>query len=159
MQNLTKKILIALVAVAIVVFVYVKMAEQKKEEAHAAAMSETIKVAVILGFTGPIESLTPAMAASAELAFSEASDSGKLLGGRTIESLRADSTCVDSSAATAAAERLVNSDNVVLWSLHLLLHLDFPASTTTVYSSVRLLLMHVKELYWQTLLWHVVLTL
>ena len=113
MQNLTKKILIALVAVAIVVFVYVKMAEQKKEEAHAAAMSETIKVAVILGFTGPIESLTPAMAASAELAFSEASDSGKLLGGRTIESLRADSTCVDSSAATAAAERLVNSDNVV----------------------------------------------
>jgi hypothetical protein len=30
MQNLTKKILIALVAVAIVVFVYVKMAEQKK---------------------------------------------------------------------------------------------------------------------------------
>jgi len=113
MQNLTKKILLALVAVAIVVFVYVKMAEQKKEEAHAAAMSETIKVAVILGFTGPIESLTPAMAASAELAFSEASDSGKLLGGRTIESLRADSTCVDSSAATAAAERLVNSDNVV----------------------------------------------
>ena len=33
-----------------------------------------IKMGIILGFTGPIESLTPAMAASAELAFNEASD-------------------------------------------------------------------------------------
>ena len=41
-----------------------------------------IKMGVILGFTGPIESLTPAMAASAELAFKEASDSGSLLGGK-----------------------------------------------------------------------------
>ena len=39
-----------------------------------------IKMGIILGFTGPIESLTPAMAASAELAFKEASDSGSLLG-------------------------------------------------------------------------------
>jgi len=31
-----------------------------------------IKMGIILGFTGPIESLTPAMAASAELAFKEA---------------------------------------------------------------------------------------
>ena len=42
-----------------------------------------IKMGIILGFTGPIESLTPAMAASAELAFKEASDSGKLLGGKS----------------------------------------------------------------------------
>ena len=39
---------------------------------------------IILGFTGPIESLTPAMAASAELAF-KAFDSGALLGGETIK--------------------------------------------------------------------------
>ena len=52
-----------------------------------------IKMGIILGFTGPIESLTPAMAASAELAFKEASDSGSLLGGKTIKPLRADSTC------------------------------------------------------------------
>ena len=51
-----------------------------------------IKMGIILGFTGPIESLTPAMAASAELAFKEASDSGSLLGGVTIKPLRADST-------------------------------------------------------------------
>ena len=36
-------------------------------------VSADIKMGVILGFTGPIESLTPAMAASAELAFKEAS--------------------------------------------------------------------------------------
>jgi branched-chain amino acid transport system substrate-binding protein len=78
--------------------------------AHAA---DSIKVGVILGFTGPIESLTPDMAASAELAFKEASDSGMLLNGAIIEPIRADSTCVDASAATAAAERLVTSDKVV----------------------------------------------
>jgi len=66
-----------------------------------------IKMGIILGFTGPIESLTPAMAASAELAFKEASDSGSLLGGETITPVRADSTCVDSAAAQSAAEGLV----------------------------------------------------
>ena len=66
-----------------------------------------IKMGIILGFTGPIESLTPAMAASAELAFKEASDSGKLLGGETITPIRADSTCVDSAAATTAAEGVI----------------------------------------------------
>ncbi|MBT3717081.1 MAG: branched-chain amino acid ABC transporter substrate-binding protein, partial [Deltaproteobacteria bacterium] len=38
-----------------------------------------IKMGIILGFTGPIESLTPDMGSSAELAFKEASDSGQLL--------------------------------------------------------------------------------
>ncbi len=77
--------------------------------AHAA---DEIKVGIILGFTGPIESLTPDMAAAAELAFKEASDSGKLLDGSTIAVERADSTCVDAAAATAAGERLISSENV-----------------------------------------------
>jgi len=63
-----------------------------------------IKVGIILGFTGPIESLTPAMRDSAKLAFQEASDSGSLLGGETITVLEGDSTCVDSAAAQSAAE-------------------------------------------------------
>jgi branched-chain amino acid transport system substrate-binding protein len=67
-----------------------------------------IKMGIILGFTGPIESLTPAMRDSAKLAFKEASDSGALLGGETITVLEADSTCVDSAAATSAAEGLVS---------------------------------------------------
>ena len=49
-----------------------------------------IKMGVILGFTGPIESLTPDMGGSAEVAFKEASDSGLLLGGQKIVSVRGD---------------------------------------------------------------------
>lgn len=96
--------------------------------AHAA---DTIKVGVILGFTGPIESLTPDMGASAELAFKEASDSGMLLGGRVIESIRADSTCVDASAATAAAERLITADKVVA-----IMGADCSGVTTAIANSV-----------------------
>ena len=73
-----------------------------------------VKMGIILGFTGPIESLTPAMAASAELAFKEASDSGSLLGGETISVVRADSTCVDSAAATVAAEGLISQGVVAI---------------------------------------------
>ncbi len=75
--------------------------------------SGEIKVGVILGFTGPIESLTPTMAGSAEIAMKEASDSGALLGGAKIVSVRADSTCTDNAPATQAAERLITSDKVV----------------------------------------------
>ena len=75
--------------------------------------ADTVKVGIMMGFTGPIESLTPPMAAGAEAAFAEANESGNLLDGTQIESVRADSTCVDAGAATAAAERLVTSDNIV----------------------------------------------
>lgn len=80
--------------------------------APALAQEEPVNIGILLGFTGPIESITPAMAAAAELAMQEASESGQFLGGRTINAIRADSTCVDAAAATAAAERLVTVDNV-----------------------------------------------
>ena len=48
------------------------------------ALAEDVKIGVILGFTGPIESLTPDMAAGAELAMKEVSDSGALLGGSKV---------------------------------------------------------------------------
>jgi len=79
----------------------------------ALADGHEIKMGIILGFTGPIESLTPGMRDGAQLAWKEASDSKMLLGGKTIVSITADSTCVDAAAATAAAERLITSDNVV----------------------------------------------
>jgi branched-chain amino acid transport system substrate-binding protein len=72
-----------------------------------AASAEDVKLGVILGFTGPIESLTPDMAAGAEMAMAEVSASGKLLGGMTVTPVRKDSTCVDAAAATAAAEELI----------------------------------------------------
>ncbi len=80
--------------------------------AGLSASAEEIKIGVILGFTGPIESLTPQMADGAELAMKEVTDSGLLLGGATVTSVRADSTCIDAGAATAAAERLITSDGV-----------------------------------------------
>ncbi len=81
--------------------------------AISSAASADIKIGVLMGFTGPIESLSPGMAASAELAFKEVSDSGKLLKNEKIEVVRGDSTCVDSAAATAAAERMITSDSVI----------------------------------------------
>ena len=76
--------------------------------AFSTSHAKKINVGIILGFTGPIESLTPDMAAGAELAFSEASNSGNLLNGSKINVIRADSTCIDSAAATSAAEGLVS---------------------------------------------------
>lgn len=78
-----------------------------------AAFAEDVKVGILLGFTGPLETIMPHMADSAELAFKEISETGKFLGGSTISSVRGDSTCVDASAATAAAERLITADGVV----------------------------------------------
>ena len=77
-----------------------------------AAHAGTIKIGVALGFTGPAESLAGPMAAGAEMALKEASDSGAFLGGTKITAVGADSTCIDAAAATAAAERLVSSEQV-----------------------------------------------
>jgi branched-chain amino acid transport system substrate-binding protein len=79
----------------------------------SAAAAEEIKLGIFIGFTGPIESLTGHMAAGAELAMKEASDSGKLLGGTTVVGVRADSTCaIDTAAGTAAAERLITAEGI-----------------------------------------------
>ncbi|MGR3484661.1 MAG: ABC transporter substrate-binding protein [Paracoccaceae bacterium] len=79
--------------------------------ALADAHSE-IALGVVLGFTGPIESLTPSMADGAELAMAEVTESGLLLGGASVTPVRADSTCIDAGAASAATERLITSDGV-----------------------------------------------
>jgi branched-chain amino acid transport system substrate-binding protein len=97
MKNQRVLIIGALVVLAVAAFFF----SQKQTEVS------DIKVGIILGFTGPIESLTPDMASGAELAFNEATESGELLGGANIIPLRADSTCVDSAAASTAAEDLI----------------------------------------------------
>ena len=97
-----KPLMIVIIIAILALIIYVT----QKPTTKKVGIKQDIKVGIILGFTGPIESLTPAMAASAELAFKEASDSGSLLSGSKIEALRADSTCVDSAAAQAAAEGL-----------------------------------------------------
>jgi branched-chain amino acid transport system substrate-binding protein len=96
-----KKFLLASAATALVAGVALA-------ESHASE----VKIGIILGFTGPLESITPAMGSGAELAIAEVNATGTFLGGSMVTPVRADSTCVDAAAATAAAERLVTSDGV-----------------------------------------------
>ena len=76
------------------------------------ASAEDVKLGVVLGFTGPIESITPIMAKSSDMAIKEINDSGKFMDGGKISSVQGDSTCTDAAAATAAAERLVTAEKV-----------------------------------------------
>ena len=76
------------------------------------ASAQDIKIGILFGFTGPLESITPAMDKSAEMAIKEVNDSKALLGGATVEGVKADSTCTDAAAATAAAQKLVTSEKV-----------------------------------------------
>jgi branched-chain amino acid transport system substrate-binding protein len=76
----------------------------------SAASAEEIKLGILFGFTGDIESLSKAMAAGAEYAIKEVSDSGKLLNGSTVVPVRGDSTCSDNTLATSAAERLITAE-------------------------------------------------
>jgi branched-chain amino acid transport system substrate-binding protein len=78
-----------------------------------AALAE-VKVGIILGFTGPIESLTPAMRDSARAAFNEVSGAANLLDGETITILEGDSTCIDSAAAVTVAEGQIANDVVAI---------------------------------------------
>ncbi|MCF6231569.1 MAG: ABC transporter substrate-binding protein [Rhodobacteraceae bacterium] len=75
--------------------------------AFAGSHATEVKLGILIGFTGPIESLTTPMAGGAELAMKEVSDSGKLLDAATVVSMRADSGCIDNGLATANAERLI----------------------------------------------------
>lgn len=76
------------------------------------AQAEDVKIGILLGFTGPLESIAPSMEASAQMAIKEANASGMFLGGSKITTAKADSTCIDASAATASAERLISSEKV-----------------------------------------------
>ena len=78
----------------------------------AMADGHGVSLGIFLGFTGPIESLVANMGPAAEAAIAEVNASGNFMGGTNITSVRADTTCVDAAAATAAAERLITSDKV-----------------------------------------------
>lgn len=68
---------------------------------------DKVKLGVLLGFTGPIESLAGPMGAGADLAVKEVNDAGGILGGSMVETLRADSGCIDNGLATSNGERLL----------------------------------------------------
>ncbi|MEC9434763.1 MAG: ABC transporter substrate-binding protein [Pseudomonadota bacterium] len=99
--------------------------------ASGVARADEIKIGVLLGYTGPIESLTPGMADSAELAMAEVNAAGGVLGGTRLAGVRADSTCIDAAAASAAAERLVTSEGVAA-----IMGADCSGVTTAVLNNV-----------------------
>ena len=74
--------------------------------------AKTVVIGEMQGFTGPIESMAGPMSLGANLAVTEANASGKYLAG-TIEVVRGDSTCIDSAAAVALAEKLINENNAI----------------------------------------------
>ena len=91
-----KKMLMATTAAALVA-----------TSAMAGGHAKEVKLGILFGFTGPIESLAGPMAQGAEIAMKEATDSGMLLDSATVTGIRADSSCIDNGIAVAAAERLV----------------------------------------------------
>jgi len=80
--------------------------------AHAASHGEKVKLGILLGFTGAIESTVKEMGPAADMAIAEVNAAGGILSGVMVEGIRGDTTCTDSAAATAAAERLITSDLV-----------------------------------------------
>jgi branched-chain amino acid transport system substrate-binding protein len=73
----------------------------------ALAQGQEVKLGVLFGFTGPIESLTGPMSGGAEMAMKEVTDSGMLLDGATVTSVRGDSGCIDNGLAVASGERMI----------------------------------------------------
>ena len=107
-----KKNLLPVILIAGLVVIGVFLYNQDASKTEKSADNE-VKIGIILGFTGPIESLAPVMAKSAELAIDEVNKSGAFMDGSSkLIGVRADSTCVDAAAAQAAAERLITSDKV-----------------------------------------------
>ncbi|RAW08486.1 amino acid ABC transporter substrate-binding protein [Halomonas elongata] len=71
-----------------------------------------VKIGFLGGFTGGIESLTPPIYDGAELAVKQINEQGGLLDGEEIVMPTGDTTCSDASAASNAADRMVNTEEV-----------------------------------------------
>ena len=67
-----------------------------------------IKVGILLGFTGAVESVTPSMADSAELAFNEISNDQSLKNKLNFKLQRADSTCSNIKSAKDTTASIIN---------------------------------------------------
>jgi len=78
----------------------------------AGAAQAEVKVGFLGGFTGGIESLTPPIYEGARLAVQQVNEQGGILGGQTLVMPSGDTTCGDASAASNAADRMVNTENV-----------------------------------------------
>ncbi|PXX96747.1 amino acid ABC transporter substrate-binding protein [Halomonas sp. LBP4] len=80
--------------------------------ALAGAAHAEVKIGFLGGFTGGIESLTPPIFDGAQLAVRHVNEQGGILGGQELVIPSGDTTCSDASAASNAADRMVNSEQV-----------------------------------------------
>ena len=79
----------------------------------ASAQDAAIKVGLIGGITGPIESLMPPIANAAKLAVAQVNEAGGIgKNGAKVEMVIGDDGCVDAARASDAADRQVNSEKV-----------------------------------------------
>ena len=74
----------------------------------SAESEKLIKVGILLGFTGAIESITPSMAEAANLAFDEIADDNDSNLEIKFTLQRADTTCDDINISKTAAKSLIN---------------------------------------------------
>jgi branched-chain amino acid transport system substrate-binding protein len=79
--------------------------------AAPAALAEDVKLGLLLAYSGPLEAMAPPMGEAGKLVAYQVNAQGGIQGG-TLEFVVADDTCVDATAATNAADRIVNSDQV-----------------------------------------------
>ncbi|MET0940189.1 MAG: ABC transporter substrate-binding protein [Mesorhizobium sp.] len=79
--------------------------------ASVAAQAADVKIGFLGGFTGPIESLVPPIHEGAKLAVKQINEQGGILGGQLVM-VQGDSTCADATAASNAADRMVNAEKV-----------------------------------------------
>lgn len=78
----------------------------------SAAQAQDVKLGFLGGFTGPLETLVPSIHGGAKLAVAQINEQGGILDGRNLILLQGDTTCADTTAASAAADRMVNTENV-----------------------------------------------
>ena len=79
--------------------------------AASAASAADVKIGFLGGFTGPIETLVPPIHEGAKLAVKQINEQGGILDGQLVM-VQGDSTCADATAASSAADRMVNAEKV-----------------------------------------------
>ncbi len=88
------------------------MAVAASSVAFSGLAQAEVKIGFLGGFTGGIESLTPPIYDGAQLAVKQINEQGGLLDGEDIAMPTGDTTCSDASAASNAADRMVNTEEV-----------------------------------------------
>ena len=105
MLKIINKFKIILLKLLLIIFIYTLLFGNKVFSEN----QKLVKIGILLGFTGTIESITPSMANAVELAFNEIineTDTNKEI---KFKLQRADTACSDIDTSKAAAKNLINN--------------------------------------------------